>query len=246
MQLGALFEHPSTTATDDRPHTLSYATARSTTGHRLLDIWNGPTNSSRVFSVDKDGNAIVNKLYLGSDTNTFFELVSADRVRLQAGGAHFLDLDQPNSRGRLYGTFAVTKATGRLYLDADGTDVFGGDTYLAEGSANRIDIVVGGTTFAQLGSAVFSVTNAHFSIPAGNKLHLDGGGDTYLIESSANVIKAFASNVEVAQLTAPSTNTTSLALRVDRASVVTAGNVVKIGGTGTGPGGTGRALYIDD
>lgn len=70
----------------------------------------------------------------------------------------------------------ILSTTKRLYLDG------GGDTYLYEPSANRLDAIVGGT--------VSSITTAtYFAIPATNKLYFDGVGDTYIHESAGNILQ---------------------------------------------------------
>ena len=103
------------------------------------------------------------------------------------------------------------------FLGADGTDL---DTQSA-----RIEAVSTGTigtgrvpsilnfytgtdaapTVATLAMSLSAAQNATFggniSIPATDKLYLDGGGDTYMVESSANVIDWYISGVNDMRLT---------------------------------------------
>lgn len=53
LPLGLAFEHP--TAQADDPHYVSYATARTVADDGVWEVWNGPTNASRVFRINKDG-----------------------------------------------------------------------------------------------------------------------------------------------------------------------------------------------
>lgn len=86
-------------------------------------------------------------------------------------------------------------ATKKLYLDG------GSDTYIHQVSNDVIEIVTaGGAGLSISGSAVAVKSGHHVTIPATEKLYLDGGGDTYLYESGANVVDLFVGGVQMAQI----------------------------------------------
>lgn len=53
LPLGLAFEYPS--ATSAKPHYVSYASPRTIADDGVFEIWNGPTVSSTVFRINKDG-----------------------------------------------------------------------------------------------------------------------------------------------------------------------------------------------
>ncbi len=84
----------------------------------------------------------------------------------------------------------VINAGKKLYLD--GVGGVGGDTYIHEASANRIEFVVGGSTRLIVQSGSVDINAADFNINSTKKLYLDGGGDSYIAETSANIIRIIA------------------------------------------------------
>lgn len=76
--------------------------------------------------------------------------------------------------------------TKRFYLDG------GGDTYITEGAANRIDIYTGGTNRVLINNAsnYFQILSSSLIIDSGQPIRLDGngGGDTYISETVANTV----------------------------------------------------------
>lgn len=97
--------HPSSTATDDKPHILGYGTARSTSGLLLLDIWNGSSSASRKFCIDKDGNittigqiymATGKRLYLDGGTDTYIDHTADNNIRLVSADAAMVVVDNPS------------------------------------------------------------------------------------------------------------------------------------------------------
>ncbi|KKL85733.1 hypothetical protein LCGC14_1951820, partial [marine sediment metagenome] len=69
-------------------------------------------------------------------------------------------------------------STKKLFLDG------GGNTYIHEVSADKLDLVVGNVQVLQLDQP-----NTLISLPATYKFYLDGGSDTYIHESAANVME---------------------------------------------------------
>src|SRR3990172_1139680 len=67
--LGGLYAEQQS-ASANKPHILSFATARAAANDTLVEVWNGATNAARRFLVDKDG-----KLY--SDALTAGDLLYA-------------------------------------------------------------------------------------------------------------------------------------------------------------------------
>src|SRR3990167_2515931 len=128
----------------------------------------------------------------GTTSNTFTINSDAfasvlDTASLTATRTHTL----PNFAGTLMaggcnnaGTIGIP-ATQRIYLDGVAMT---GDTYIYESSANVVDVITGTQAIR------FSATEV--SIPATNRLSLDGGGDTYIRESAANVITFTASGTD--------------------------------------------------
>ena len=74
-----------------------------------------------------------------------------------------------------------TVATGKVYFDN------GGDTYIHEVSADKLDVVVGGQTILEVTEGGGGA-NDSVAIQALNKLYFDGVGDTYITESAADTL----------------------------------------------------------
>src|SRR3990167_6531437 len=127
----------------------------------------------------------------GTTSNTFTinsdDFASVlDTASLTATRTHTL----PNFAGTLMaggcnnaGTIGIP-ATQRIYLDGVAMT---GDTYIYESSANVVDVITGTQAIR------FSATEV--SIPATNRLSLDGGGDTYLTENAANEVSLVVGGV---------------------------------------------------
>ena len=127
----------------------------------------------------------------GTTSNTFTINSDAfasvlDTASLTATRTHTL----PNFAGTLMaggcnnaGTIGIP-ATQRIYLDGVAMT---GDTYIYESSANVVDVITGTQAIR------FSATEV--SIPATNRLSLDGGGDTYLTENAANEVSLVVGGV---------------------------------------------------
>lgn len=77
------------------------------------------------------------------------------------------------------GGYLSVTSTARLYLDG------GGDTYINEDTANRIQFVTGGQNGLLLTAASATIAGDYILAPT-KKYYLDGGGDTYIYESAAN------------------------------------------------------------
>lgn len=121
-------------------------------------------------------------LYLDGGSDTFIREQSANTIELVAGN---------NAVFRAASSAVIItsaadlqiQATKRLYLDG------GGDTYILEGAANRIQMVTGGTTrFTLDDSGFLNLVGVDVYIASLKKLFLDGGGDTYFVESAGNVV----------------------------------------------------------
>lgn len=77
--------------------------------------------------------------------------------------------------------------TGQLYFD--GTT---GDNRIYLQSANRVDLVVGGTVRLITNSTFCSVVNAAFSVNSNNNLYLDGGVNDYWVNSANGVNQLYS------------------------------------------------------
>ena len=97
------------------------------------------------------------------------------------GAAGHLTLD-PNGDLIISGADTKIDATQKLYFDG------GGDTYIKEGIADRLDIYVGGTNMVRIieGVADYIYINGDIAIEAGEKLIFDSaiGGHTHIRESA--------------------------------------------------------------
>ncbi len=81
--------------------------------------------------------------------------------------------------------FVGVQPLGKYYLDG------GGNSYIHEVSADKMDLVVGNVQMLELDQP-----NAAASIPAAFKFYLDGGADTYFWQASTNRIKFIAGGTE--------------------------------------------------
>ena len=122
-----------------------------------------------------------------ADTADFFSISTTTSgattiatVDSDAAVAH-LTLD-PDGDVIISGADVEIDATKKLYLDG------GGDTYIHEVSANKLDMVVGSTTQMSIDDGGGGLTPS-VSIPATSKLFLDGGGDTYIAETSFDNVR---------------------------------------------------------
>lgn len=126
--------HPSSTATDDRPHVLGFSTPRSTAGLLLLDVWNGDSTSARKFSIDKDGHLAVTGNIRTSASETLLAPSTSDAadnciVSVCGGGA------RASSRGGYIAAFGnESSGTGRVAIE--GGNVAGGHIYILTGGTN--------------------------------------------------------------------------------------------------------------
>lgn len=93
-------------------------------------------------------------------------------------------------------------------ISASGTNrvEFGGagsDTYIFEQAANRLDIVVGNTTFFALTGTFASVeAGVDFGVKPTRKIFLDGGVDTSIRQSAADVITLETGATDILQINA--------------------------------------------
>ena len=81
---------------------------------------------------------------LGATNNSYLYMQADDNWRFVSGGATALDIQYD---------YVKMPALSKLYLDG------GGDTYIAEVSANRLDLVVGGAALSFYGSYIQGVAN---------------------------------------------------------------------------------------
>jgi hypothetical protein len=96
----------------------------------------------------------------------------------------------------------IINTTDGLYFDG------GGDTYIAESSADNLRFIVGGVTMldlteSALGVDSVNVNNSSLTIDATQKIFFDGSisGDTYIAESSADVLDFYVGGINLLKLT---------------------------------------------
>jgi hypothetical protein len=118
------------------------------------------------------------RLYLDGGGDTYFTESSANTAHLVAGGNAVWWATATAFQFSSNVDVQVQPAK-KLYLDG------GGDTYIAETSANIVNLYAGGT-------AAVGYSATALSIPSGNKFYVDGGGDTYVYESAANQVSIVA------------------------------------------------------
>lgn len=190
--------HPSSTATDDRPHVLGFATARTTAGLLILDCWNGPTSASRKFTIDKDGNLGVYGNIRPQATTTLIGPATSDtadtgRVFLIGGGeaastrGSYIELcgNESSDTGAMY-IVAGDVAGGSINIGTGGTNagyitragVWTLGTGAVETGASRGDLVVKNTTGVR---SVNNAGNNTYQLIGGNSsdqvVLASGGGD---------------------------------------------------------------------
>jgi hypothetical protein len=126
--------HPSSTATDDKPHIIGFSTPRSTAGLLLLDVWNGSSTAARKFSIDKDGHLAVKGNIIVSTTDTLIAPDTSDAadtkaVHIAGGGA------ATSTRGAYISAYGNEGGgTGDLYLSAG--NVVGAEINFLSGGSN--------------------------------------------------------------------------------------------------------------
>jgi len=100
-----------------------------------------------------------------------------------------------------------------FYLDG------GSNTYIEEGSADRIDIYAGGVRNSFLTATALNLDSAiDLKIQPTKKIYLDGGSNTYITESSADNLRFYVGGAGVLDL---STSMASLANGLDFSLVAT-------------------------
>jgi hypothetical protein len=89
--------HPS--AADSKPHILGHATARTTTGDTLFEVWNGSTSASLRAKLDLDGRWLIGDGTFGKpafafkeDTDCGMYRIAANNVGIAVNGAKVLDV----------------------------------------------------------------------------------------------------------------------------------------------------------
>lgn len=139
------------------------------------------------------------KLYLDGGSDTYLFESAADILDIYVGAANVIKITEAASdKVEINGADLEIDAIQKFYLDG------GGDTYLVESAADRLDFVVGGVVFLQMSESTtdqFAVIT-EFSIEATKKLYLDGGSNTYISETSADVISVNAGGTLSMQATA--------------------------------------------
>lgn len=150
------------------------------------NIANFQDNGTTVFQIVDGGDVYMNtgkKLYLDGGTNTYV-VGATTTLDLAVAGTVYFRVNSASTLTQIISADFAIPSTKKIFLDA------GGDTYILENSANRIQFVTGGTTLLDLngGGSVINILAADLTIPATKLLYLDGGGDTTISESSANTM----------------------------------------------------------
>ena len=124
------------------------------------------------------------KIYLDGGGDSYIVESTTDRIDIYTGGgltAYFRVAAQTSG---VMGNWSLG-STKKLFLDG------GGNTYIHEVSADKLDLVAGNAQMLELDQP-----NAAVSIPAAFKFYLDGGADTYFWQASTNRIKFIAGGTE--------------------------------------------------
>lgn len=116
--------------------------------------------------------------------DTYIHELAANVTAFVVGGTEFLRITSSTGLIQISSADLAVSATKKLFLDG------GGDTYIAEASANRMEFVAGGALYFRVNgaSAFVEVLAADLMIPSAKKLYLDGGSDTYIWEAASNRI----------------------------------------------------------
>lgn len=120
-----------------------------------------------------------------SSGDTYIYESSSNIVDFYAGNENFLKATASTRLLQVANAnwnFALS-STGKLFFDG------GGDTYIHEGTANVLNIVIGTTGTAAFTTTKFVLGSAlDFQMDPTKKLFLDGGGNTYIFEDSADSV----------------------------------------------------------
>jgi hypothetical protein len=96
----------------------------------------------------------------------------------------------------LDGGDVIMNTTKKFYIDS------GGDTFLYESSANVMDFFGGGSLKLRLAATQVNVASGiDLTIPATQKIYLDGGNDTFLTESAGDTLDIATGGVVALQIT---------------------------------------------
>ena len=147
-----------------------------------------------VGDVAVSGDASINLTTVVADS-TIIDITGTEAflVRKDSDGGDVFTVDTTNSNVKL-------AATGKLYLDG------GGNTYLYEVSADKVDLVVGGVTVLEIAEAGGGASD-YMAIQALNKFYFDGGSDTYIQESGADVLDIYVGGANMMKFTESTTDT---------------------------------------
>lgn len=155
-------------------------------GANTVDIFTGGVIAMRF---DSNGATISpgKKLFVDGGANNYFTYIGGNQTDVVANGVTIARFSPVSLQ--VFGAIVVP-STQPIYLDG------GGDTFIRETAANRIDFVAGGSLRLSLNQPTdFADFQSHVSIPSGKRFFPDGGGDTYIWELAANVLDTVVGGV---------------------------------------------------
>jgi hypothetical protein len=141
LPMGARFEHPS--ASSAKPHFLSYATARTVADDALFELWNGATDSARVFRVNLDGQVQAQDGAVGTpgysfedDKDSGLYRIGANNIGLAVGGAKVVDIGAAGVT--VTGTLGSTGLATLASLAVTGAATLNGDTTVGNAAGDAL------------------------------------------------------------------------------------------------------------
>ena len=140
---------------------------------------------AKTFWVHNNGNVALQaaaKLLFDGNGHTYITESADDILDIYVGNLNMMKFTESSTdKVEVLGSDLEIDATQKLYLDG------GGDTYLHEVSADKLDVVVGGQTILEVSEGGGGASDS-VAIQALNRFYFDGGGDTYIEEGSADVL----------------------------------------------------------
>lgn len=123
------------------------------------------------------------RVFLDGGDDSYLIHSTTNTIDIFVAGVSRFRVDGVDDEINAFSSDFTVDALRKIFFDGGGGS---GNTYIVEGTTDRLDFVVGGITFLQLSEA--GVDNAFFltdiSVEASSKIYLDGRGDTYIQEFS--------------------------------------------------------------
>ena len=138
-----------------------------------------------------------NRIYLdgvAATGDTYITEFAANDFRIVVGGENSIIISHVSDYVSIENRDFRMASGQRLYLDG------GGDTYISEGVANRMDLFAGGTGLSLSTTAMTLSGSWDLILSPTKRAYLDSGDDTYIQEVLANDIQVVTGAVEAMRI----------------------------------------------